>query len=438
VKRFLTYSAILVMTLACPQVANAQLPPGTNVDESKMPPYVMLDPLETADGSSVRTPQQWWEKRRPEIVKLFEENIYGRTPADAHLPLRYKVIEQDRHALQGRAIRKQVDVFFTSSEERGMKMRILLYLPAHAIRRSPVILGLNFNGNQTILDDPAIQPTPFWSKPNGSQGLLHDLPSDSTRGNQIQQWQVEKVIAHGYGLATVYYGDIEPDFKDAAQFSVRQLFVSPGEHAQTPDEWGAIGAWAWGLSRALDYLETDKDVDGKHIAVTGHSRLGKAADWAAAQDQRFAAVLSTESGKGGQSLSRREIGEPVAHLEHSFPYWFCQNYAQWVDRDRDIPADGNLLLSLIAPRPLYVASAIGDQYSDPRGEFLSAVSASRVYALLGQPGLPSNTAMPGVDQPLLGSQVAYHVRTGKHDVTAFDWDQYLTFLDLHFRKEKNK
>jgi len=438
VKCFRISSVLLVLMLRCPAVTIAQLPPGTNVDESKVPAYLTLDPLKDIDGSIVRTPQQWWQKRRPEILGLFEENVYGRTPANAHIQLRYKVIEQDRHALQGRAVRKQIDVFFTPAEEQGMKMRILLYLPAHAAQRTPVILGLNFNGNQTALDDLAIQPTPVWTKPKGSQELVHDLPADKSRGTQTQQWQVEKVIAHGYGLATIYYGDIEPDFKDAAQYSIRELFGAPGQNARAPAEWGAIGAWAWGLSRALDYLETDKDVDAKHIAVTGHSRLGKVADWAAAQDQRFAAVLSTESGKGGQSLSRREIGEPVVHLEHSFPYWFCPNYAQWVDHDRDIPADGNLLLSLIAPRPLYVASAIGDQYSDPLGEFLSAVSASRVYTLLGRPGLPADTAMPDVDHPLLQYQVAYHVRTGKHDVTAFDWDQYLAFLDLHFGKEKNK
>jgi hypothetical protein len=177
-------------------------------------------------------------------------------------------------------------------------------------------------------------------------------------------------------------------------------------------------------------------VDAAHIAVTGHSRLGKAADWAAALDPRFAALLSTESGKGGQSLIRRTFGENVDHLDHSFPYWFCANYAHWVGRDTEIPADGNLLLSLVAPRPLYVASAAGDQWSDPRGEFLSALSASRVYHLLGKPGL-RNRKMPAVDRPTDPRRfVAYHIRDGIHDVTAYDWEQYLNFLDAHFGGEK--
>lgn len=431
---FLRMAAVLACVSLAAGYSHSQHIPGYNYDESKIPPYTLLDPLTLADGIPVTTPAQWWDLRRPQIMRLFEENVYGRTPANARIPLRAHIVEEDRHALSGTAIRKQIDLYFTARGEAGPHMRLLLYLPARRARkqRSPVVLGLNFGGNQTVLDDPAIQPTPVWTRPKGSASLLHELPPASSRGTQIQEWQVRKVLAAGYGLATAYYGDLEPDFKDAGQYSIRHLFFSPGQTQPEADQWGAIGAWAWGLSRALDYLETDPDVAGKLIAVTGHSRLGKAADWAAAQDQRFAAVLSTESGKGGQSLSRRQLGETVEHLEHSFPYWFCANYAQWAGHDADIPADGNLLLSLIAPRPLYVASAAGDEWSDPRGEYLSTVSASRVYRLLGSGGL-SGAAMPGPDQPLEGGNVAYHMRTGKHDVTEYDWDQYLRFLDEHFK-----
>jgi hypothetical protein len=414
-------------------IGSAQHIAGYNYDEAKIPPYVMLDPLRFNDGSVVTTAAEWRERRRPEIVRLFEENVYGHTPAEARVPLRTHVVEIDRHALGGRAVRKQIDLYFTPQGDRGLKMRLLMYLPAHARRRSTVVLGLNFAGNQTVLDDAGILPTPVWTKPKGATELSHQLPEQRTRGTQTQEWQVEKVIGRGYGLVTAYYGDLEPDFKDAGQYSVRQLFLKPGKTA-SGDDWGAIGAWAWGLSRAVDYLVTDKAVDPKRIMVTGHSRMGKVADWAAAQDLRIAGVLSTESGKGGQSLSRREIGETILHLEHNFPYWFCPNYAQWVGHDQQIPADGNLLLSLIAPRPVYVASAAGDEWSDARGEFLSAVSAGRVYALLGKHGLDTTT-MPAVDQPLLQDDVAYHVRSGKHDVTAFDWEQYLNFLDLHFGKQ---
>jgi hypothetical protein len=414
--------------------ASAQHIPGYNYDESRVPSYTPLDPLRLNDGRPVTTRSEWWDTRRPEIMHLFEENIYGRTPTDAKAPLRLNVIEMDRHALSGRAIRKQIDLYFTSQQDHGLKMRLLVYLPVHAHRKTIVILGLNFSGNQTVFDDLKIQPTPVWIKPKGAPKVLHQLPDDATRGTQMQEWQIEKILSRGYGLATAYYGDIEPDFKDSAQFGIRSLFLEPDQQS-SGDNWGAIGAWAWGLSRAIDYLVTDQDIDPHRIFVTGHSRLGKVADWAAAQDLRIAGVLSTESGKGGQSISRREMGENVYHLQHSFPYWFCPNYAQWVGHDREIPADGNLLLSLIAPRPLYAASAAGDEWSDPKGEFLSVVSASRVYAFLGKPGIPPRSAMPAVDQPLIMDNVAYHLRSGKHDVTAFDWEQYLNFLDKQFGRQ---
>lgn len=425
---------VVVLFVSITTMVPAQQVTGYNYDEAKIPAYTMLDPLQFSNGRPVTTAREWTQKRRPEIERLFEENVFGRTPMNAKIPLRANVVEMDRHALNGRAIRKQIDLCFTAKGVDGPKMRLLLYLPAHTRHRSAVILGLNFSGNQTVLDDPVIQLTPIWSKPKPATAPVRLLPEEKTRGSQTQEWQVEKVLARGYGLATVYYGDIEPDFNNEIQHSVRQLFLRPGQANPDADEWGAIGAWAWGLSRAVDYLVTDKDINPQQITVTGHSRLGKTADWAAAQDERFAAVLSTESGKAGQSPSRREIGETVQHLEHSFSYWFCANYAKWVGHDQEIPADGNLLLSLIAPRPLYVASAVLDQWSDPRGEFISAVSASRVYNLLGKQGLAPDAVMPAVDQPIFAGDVAYHIRAGKHDVTAFDWDHYLDFLDLHFGK----
>jgi hypothetical protein len=411
-------------------------PAGYNNVESAVKPYTALDPLTFNDGSAVTA--KTWPKRRAQILGMFEENVFGRTPAAAKaLPVRAHLDEQDDHALSGKAIRKQITLYFSPEGEDGPKEHLLLYLPAASKGKTPVVLGMSFAGNQSIVNDPGIRLNPTWTRPPKSTEPPHlEVPAEKTRGAQTQQWQVEKVLARGYGIATIYYGDLEPDYKDAVQLGIRPYFYAAGQTATAADDWGAIGVWAWGLSRALDYLVTDPLVDGSRVAVTGHSRLGKTADWAAAQDTRFAAVLSTESGKGGQSLSRRVYGETVKHLEDSFPYWFCANYAKWVDRDTEIPVDGNLMTSLMAPRPLYVASAEGDQWSDPKGEFLSAVSASRVYELLGKPGI-STAAMPAVDQPTDPARfVAYHVRSGKHDVTAFDWDQYLNFLDAHFGRQR--
>lgn len=419
--------------------ATAQMPHGYNGDESAIKPYTLLDPLTFSVGQPVRTPADW-PRRRAELLQLFEENVFGRTPAAAnHIPLRVHIDEIDTHALGGKAIRKQITLYFTNKREGGPKQHLLLYLPAHHHGPTPVILGLNFFGNQTVLSDPQIRLNPTWTRPPQSTEPAHlETPPETTRGLQTQQWQVEKILASGYGFATVYCGDVDPDFTNSIQLGIRPLFYTAGQTAPAPNDWGAFGTWAWGLSRALDYLQTDKQVDAARVAVTGHSRLGKAADWAAAQDPRFAILLSTQSGHGGQSLYRRNYGEDIAHLQHSFPHWFCENYAQWVGREAEIPVDGNLLLALIAPRPLYVASAELDLWSDPHGELLSAIDVSRVYALLGKQGL-TTTTMPPLDQPIdtpTQHNVAYHIRTGKHDVTAFDWDQYLHFLDQHWGKQQ--
>ncbi len=435
---------LILIAYAARIAAQAQRTPGYLYDESRIAPYKLLDPLQLADGRSVTTAQQWFTQRRPEILRLFEENIFGHTPETAqHAVMHATVIERDEHALDGVAVREQIDLTFepapgvSPAPQAEHRLRLLVYIPAAAVQAhhaAPVIFGLNFGGNQTVLDDPAIRPTPIWSKPKGSAEPVATAPADATRGSAVERWQVQLVLARGYAFATAYYGDLEPDIPDAGQYSVRQLFRLPNQPVR-PDDWGAIGAWAWGMSRAFDALRRDPLLDPGRIAITGHSRLGKAADWAAAQDTRFAAVLSTESGHGGQSIQRRALGETVAHLEDSFPYWFCPAYAHWVGRDAEIPADGNLLLSLMAPRPLYVASAVGDEWSDPHGEFLSALSVSRVYRLLGRPALPENIPMPAPSQVAgLEGDVAYHDRTGKHDVTRFDWEHYLDFLDVHWGK----
>jgi hypothetical protein len=398
-----------------------------NYDERKIPAYTVPDPLVLADGEKVTNAKAWTEKRRPELLAIFADQVYGKTP-DAPATLRTSEVVTDRKALNGKAIRKQVTIYFTL-DNAGPQLHLLVYLPAAAKGPSPLFVGLNFNGNHTVNADPGILPGEVWIKDpaainSTNKKMLHLPPDDRTRGASAANWQVEKLLARGYGLATAYYSDIEPDFVGGVQYGVRPALTSDVE------DWSALGAWAWGLSRALDYLITDKAIDAKRIALIGHSRLGKAALWAAAQDRRFSLVISNESGKGGASLLKRGFGETTDHLNGAFPHWFCRNYKQYTGHPENLPVDGNELLALIAPRPLYVASATDDLGSDPKGEFLSAVSASRVYQLLGKKGL-GVSQMPVVDQPVM-HDVGYHVRTGKHDVTDFDWDQYLNFADLHW------
>jgi hypothetical protein len=398
-----------------------------NFDESKVGSYTLPDALTLLNGQPVRDAATWNEWRRPEILHLFETYEYGRTPSGP-FPVRMEVVstEPGAGALSGLAIRKQIVMHF-SNDPAGPKANLLLYIPAAHRGPAPVFLGLNFSGNHTVDADSGIHLNEVWTR------QTRQMPDAGTRGSGAQQWQVEKILGRGYALATIYYGDIEPDFDGGIGYGVRPLFFRAGQTEPAAGDWGAIGAWAWGLSRAVDYLEKDPDIDARKIALMGHSRLGKAALWAGAQDTRFAIVISNESGEGGASLSRRNYGEDLRHLNTAFPHWFCANYHRYTGHEPLLPMDSHMLLALIAPRPLYVASAEEDRGSDPRGEFLAAVNAGPVYALLGKRGIGTDQ-MPGLHQPV-GDTVAYHIRAGKHDVTAYDWDRYLDFADRQFGRQ---
>jgi hypothetical protein len=414
----------VLLVLGC--VAGAQAP-AANYDESKVPAYTLPPLLAMNDGTPVRD-AAGWEKRRAEIKALLESQMFGRAPGRPE-DLAFTLDDIDRTALGGRAIRKQVSI-----KARGLVFRLLLYVPASATRPVPVFVGLGFAPNQSVSMDPGVTPGGTWVQHRDTKVIALQPAPDASRGSAASRWQVETILDRGFGLATIYYGDIEPDIAGAMQLGIRGKYLKPGQDTPDAGEWGAIAAWAWGLSRAADYLQTDKDADAARLAVVGHSRLGKAALWAGAMDTRFGLVISNDSGEGGAAISRRMFGETVADLNTRFPHWFCGNYARYGGREADMPFDAHMLLALAAPRPLYVASAEEDQWADPKGEFLAAAAASEVYELLGRKGLGTK-AMPPVNQPV-GDTVRYHGRTGKHDITAYDWQQYLDFAGRHFRGKR--
>ena len=394
-----------------------------NYDEDRVGSYTLPDPLTLADGKPVRDAKTWNEKRRPEIVRLFEENQFGRSPGRP-AAMSFEVFDKGTPAFDGKAIRRQVKVYF-SANKSGPKMDLLMYLPAQAAKPVPLLLNLSFSANSSVVDDPGVKPGEIWNRekqrvaaPAGGIGRLNVLP-----------W-----IEHGFGLATVYYGDIDPDFLGGIPNGVRALYLKPGQNEPAPDEWGAIAAWGWGLSRALDYFETDKAVDAKRVAILGVSRLGKTVLWAGARDPRFAAVIASCSGEGGAALSRRNYGETIAHLTAPtrYPYQFCANYAKWANRVDQFPVDAHMLVALMAPRPLLLQTGFTDGWSDPKGEFLAAVAAGPVYRLLGKSDLGTDQ-WPAAGQPILHT-LSYYMHAGGHGAAPADYEVFLKFLEMHLQQ----
>ena len=408
-----------------------------NYTESKAGSYTLPDPLKLNNGTPVTDAKTWFQKRRPEIVKLIEDNWYGKSPGRPK-DLNFEVTENAAPAFDGKATRSQITIYF-NKQRTGPKMDLLLYLPANATGPVPVLLNMSFFGNNlTVPTDPNVKVGRRWDRESRTQVAATPMQRTATGiaappANRVMRgFPVEQFLAAGIGVATFNKDDLAPDFTGTEGMGVKELYLKSGQTRPAEDEWGAIAAWAWGASRALDYLETVHGVDAKRVAIHGVSRLGKTALWAGASDERFGMVIASCSGEGGAAIARRNYGETLAHMAAPtrFPYQFAGNYAKYATRVNEWPVDANMLISLIAPRPLLLQTGNTDKWSDPYGEFLAAVAAGPVYRLLGKQGLET-TRFPAPGEPIL-HDLAYYMHDGGHGTVPSDFDVYIRFMNMHF------
>ena len=370
----------------------------TNYDEAKVPAYELPDPLQFDDGREVRNARQWEKKRRPQVLEVFAQEMYGHMPARPE-GLHFSTISEET-VYAGLGLRKVVRIYLDADQAHWFD--VLIHLPKDAAGPVPMFVGLNFKGNDATLDERA------------------DF-----------RWPYELVLKAGMGVATAWRDSIEPDGKDSKLAEAEGVCRDGGVRSwyNKDGDWGAISAWAWGLSRIVDYLETDEAYDTDRLAVIGHSRLGKTALWAGANDLRFDMVISNDSGCCGAALSRRKFGETFEVIDTAFPHWFTREFDKYKGREETFPADQHWLIALAAPRPVYVASATEDLWADPKGEWLAAKAAEPVYTLFGMQGL--DDGMPAPDVSDGDGRIGYHIRSGKHNIIAFDWQQYISFMNRH-------
>lgn len=401
-------------------LANGQV---VNYDESKVPDYTLPELLRSTSGQQINNKKQWETIRRPEILDLFSSEMYGRTSNEV-ITVTYELLSENKDFLKGKATMRQVKMSF-SKNGKTLNTLLLLILPNHVKKKIPVIVGYNFKGNHSTIADSSI----LYS--DNFKLVRKPSHNDWIRGIQSNRWDYEQIIGRGYGIATMCYHDMFPDEEGFKDQSAAALFSDYGERLNQEDNWEAIGVWAWGSSRIVDYLETIKEIDQGKIALLGHSRQGKAALWAGAQDLRFSLVISNNSGEGGAALAKRKFGETIAIVSNIKPFWFSKSLNKYHNKEEEMPFDQHMLIALIAPRPVYVASAEEDLWADPKGEYLSAYFASPVYQLYRKKGL-MNATHPNIHQPIY-NDIGYHIRAGIHDVNSYDWYCYLNFADKHFK-----
>jgi hypothetical protein len=411
-KSILLICLILLALFQLPLIVKAQKPSGWhasqetvdklsksrsefNYSEEKVPAYSMPEVLTSVSGKKIITEKDWYDLRRPELLELFRKNVYGRVPS-ATYEKSFQVVNEDKNAMGGAATLKQVDVTIRTLG-KSLVIHLTIFVPNKVKKPVPAFLLINL----------------------GAKGI------DPTRQLKSESWPAEEIIARGYAAAAFSNADVDPDKFDDFKDGIHGI-LDRGTRAD--DAWGTLAAWAWGASRCMDYMVTDKDIDKNKVAIVGHSRGGKTALWAGAEDQRFAMVVANESGAGGAAIARRRLGETVERLNTSFPHWFCTNYRKFNKNEDSLPVETHMLLALTAPRALYIDAAAEDLWGDPKGCYLALYNSLPVYRLLGiKSELPAD--VPPLNKQVVSGKVAFHIRDGEHNLKLQDWNFFMDFAD---------
>ncbi len=396
---------------------NRQSPNAANYDEAKVNAYpARPDPLALKDGSKVTSAETWWSRRRPEIVEDFDREVYGRMPKETP-KVTWEVTGTTPGANGEMAtVTKQLVGRVDNSAYPPITVDIQLTLttPAKAAGPVPVIMEFGFAG--------------FGGRGFGGRG------PGGPGGGGPPSWQ-QQVLAKGWGYAVIVPNSIQADNGSGLTKGIIGL-VNKGQPRKV-DDWGALRAWAWGASRALDYLETDKSVDAKQVGIEGISRYGKAAIVAMAYDQRFAIAFVGSSGEGGVKIHRRNFGELVENVAGSGEYhWMAGNFIKYAGplTANDLPVDSHELVALCAPRPVFIGCGVpsqGDGWVDAKGMFLAAAGAGPVYRLLGKKDL-GTTEFPPMETPLIGGEVAFRQHSGGH-TSGPNWPAFLEFAGRYLK-----
>ncbi len=417
---------------------NRSAPNAANYDESKVKPFTLPDPLVCADGTKVTTPEQWWNKRRPELVEEFDREVYGRVPKDAP-DVKWEVVETKEEKVGDiPAVTKRLVGHVDNARCPLIKVDIQLTLttPAGAKGPVPVMMEFGFGG---------FGPRPGGPRTKGVTPKTADAPGKKAAPKAAfpggfgggPSWQ-QQVLAKGWGCAIIVPNSIQAD--SGAGLTKGIIGLCNKGQPRKPDDWGSLRAWAWGASRALDYFETDKAVDAKQVGIEGLSRYGKAALVAMAYDSRFAIGFIGSSGEGGAKLHRRNFGELVENLTGSCEYhWMAGNFLKYGGplTPADLPVDAHELIALCAPRPTFISYGASTgpgaegQWLDQRGSFMAAVAAGPVFRLLGKNDL-GTAEYPEIESPLTEGELAFRQHKGGH-TTGPNWPTFLAFADRYIK-----